>query len=302
MTLPIGCIIVTFNPDVRHLQTQLLELQSISQEIVVVDNSTDVFLKQEIFRIIAETSCTVIQQSENFGIGAALNQGLKLLGTRGVQRVMFLDDDSFFPAEQIEFLIASFDEIRVDNPRIIGAGPSVKDIKNGVILSYSWQNNILKIAPQNDIALEVAFLVSSGSLYDMTALLSEIGYLREDYFLDGTDMEYGFRITSKGYKLVTFSSIEMEHSLGDRVSKVGSNKYEFEHFDPGRIYYQTRNHLLMLRDTPIGMRRKFFRVVQIFHHFNLSRKLLHRDFSKIRMFIMGILDALLNRRGPLSRG
>jgi rhamnosyltransferase len=291
-------VIVTFNPDLSKLSQQLRELNNIFQHKVIVDNSTILFLKEEIKQLCQKNKIELIDLKVNTGLGTAQNNALKLLKNRKVDLLMFLDDDSHFPANEIKNLIDSFEKISSEIPKVIGVGPLVEDVKTGETIAFGWRKNILRRLDIDESIKEVAFLISSGSLYDFNILTSQIGYLREDYFLDGIDMELGFRISSKGYKMYVTKSSKINHSLGDQVRKDNFGKILYLHNDPIRIYYQTRNHLLMLRDLPIKTIRKHLRILQIVMHSNFFSAFRYRRFRDLQMFFLGLLHAACQKRGP----
>lgn len=296
-----ACIIVTFNSEIRNLSQQLGHLRNIFEDIIIVDNSTDLSSKDEIAYLCEKEKIELLKVVNNIGIGAAQNLGLQLIKDRGVERVMFLDDDSCFPENEIETLFDQFEMIKDKKPWVIGAGPLVKDVRSGETIAFGWEKNILRRIDTDRSVKEVAFLISSGSLYDFNILTNQIGFLREDYFLDGIDMELGLRITSKGYKTVVIGSSKMIHYLGDHVKKDNFGKTFYAHEDPVRLYYQTRNHLLILKDLPIKATRKYLRVLQIFKQFQFLAKLRSRKFVDLHMFYLGVLHAVLERRGPYKK-
>lgn len=295
-----ACLIVTFNSNLISLERQIANLLSFFDEVIIIDNSSDFPNQKAIAKVCLKTGATYLSSFGNVGIGSAQNRGLVYLSDKRARFVMFLDDDSVFPVFEISRLIGDFLEIRSKYPSVIGLGPTVVDIKSGQDLAFVWKKNLLKRADIQWEFTRAAFLVSSGSLYDFEILMREIGMLREDYFLDGVDMELGFRINQKGYELMVTKNSKMKHSLGDELVSKEENIFDYVHSDPTRNYYQIRNGILMLSDTRIEFQKTIGRFLQLLRQIQLFRRIQNNQYDALKMAGLGLIHGLLRKRGMLK--
>lgn len=292
-----ACIVVTYNSEVQSLKPQLRHLTSVFAIIIVVDNSTIESKSLSIKTCCDELAITHMSAHGNIGIGGAQNMALEYLQETNTNYVMFLDDDSTFNNNEIEKLIISLGMLRAEDKRIVGVGPRVVDVKTGQQLAFAWNKWLLKRVDINGDFLQTGFLVSSGSLYDYATLITEIGLLRSDYFLDGTDMELGFRIHEKGFKTIAVKNSIMGHLLGDAIEEEGNTKVNYYHIDPVRNYYQIRNALLMLRDAGMPTGRRIGRFLQISKQALVFYSYYGKNRGKRKLIVLGYVHGILGKRG-----
>ena len=91
------------------------------------------------------------------------------------------------------------------------------------------------------------FLISSGCFINLTHL-SQIGLMRESYFIDNIDLEWCFRASAKGFAVVGTAHAVLHHSIGieddNRWVKAGL----IVSHSPLRSYYSTRNRFALYRE------------------------------------------------------
>lgn len=93
---------------------------------------------------------------------------------------------------------------------------------------------------------EIAFVISSGSLIDLDAY-AEIGPFREDFFIDGIDIEWGFRARARGFHSVMAIREKMPHRLGRGVLPIPLLNVRLTRQPLERIFTYARNQMLMMR-------------------------------------------------------
>ena len=149
-------------------------------------------------------------------------------------------------------------------------------------------------------AVIVTFLISSGALIPMKALLDFCG-MRSNYFIDHVDTEWCFRARSRGYKLLGVPDAVMQHSLGDKVKRIWLfHMRNVAYHSPLRDYYMFRNTLLMIRDVEIPFIQRILLLVRL-----VQFKLYFLVFAqerKLRAYSMalGIWHGLRNISGRLD--
>ena len=70
-------------------------------------------------------------------------------------------------------------------------------------------------------------------------VLSKVGLMAEELFIDWVDLEWCWRAKKCGYCIIGCADITIKHTLGDRIQKIGSNMYPIR--SPIRHYYIVRN-------------------------------------------------------------
>ncbi len=91
-------------------------------------------------------------------------------------------------------------------------------------------------------------VITSGSLYNM-AIMSKLGPFKDEFFIDGVDIEYCWRALANGYGVCRTTKPLLEHVLGAPTyhvfwgrSRATSNHRAF------RRYFMMRNAILIFRE------------------------------------------------------
>ncbi|UAY56353.1 hypothetical protein K9M52_04865 [Arachidicoccus terrestris] len=181
--------------------------------------------------ILDHPKITIINNSGNEGIAIRINQVAEMAIKEGYDWLLTMDQDSYFDAENIQ----SYFDYMNDYP---GAGQvamfGVETVEKPEIIA--------------DLNEPVDRLITSGSLLNLS-LYKEIGPFDEQLFIDEVDHEYCYRAGLKGYRIIQFTHIFLEHQLGESVEVKtlrGGQKTTSFH-SPLRLYYMVRNYLYVRR-------------------------------------------------------
>lgn len=232
----------------------------------------------------------------NVGIAPAQNQGIARAMNLGAQYVLFLDDDSTFPAGGVDGLIRALQNEREQFPETVGIGPEVVDHRTGQALIPVWEGSRIRPGRVNTTT-EVAYLISSGALIDVTAF-EKFGLFKGEYFIDQVDKEWGLRVGLEGGRLVVTADVTMSHQLGDTPTHTRSGSVRYTHESATRDYYLTRNAVLLMRDLKLPA-VKYVDLLRLLGESSV-RKVLGRGRSTAqrRAVLAGLRDGMRNRRGP----
>ena len=276
-------------PTVRRLAPQLYRL-------LVMDNSDDPT------RLAAALSNSPVNGVEHHSSGG--NQGIADAQNRGISKAvelsadfaLFLDDDSTFPDDGVKILLADLEEERRERPETVGIGPRIVDSRSGQALIAVWEGS--RIRPGYvTTTVEVAYLVSSGALIDVSAF-EQFGLFRSEYFIDHVDQEWGFRVGLLGGRLIVTANVTMPHALGDTPTTTRRGAVRYQHTSSVRDYYLTRNAILLMRDLRLPTLR-YLDLMRVLGE-SVVRKLLGRNRTRQqkRAVIDGVVHGIVNRRGP----
>lgn len=168
-------------------------------------------------------------QPDNPGLGYGLNRGVVLAAARGAEWVLFLDQDTCLDAD---FLPGMADAFSGDRrlPRLALLAPNFRDP-----LSRRAAH------PESPALQAVAVAITSGSLMPLTAFRA-LGPFREDFFIEGLDVEYCLRAAKHGWRIYRVGRPLMTHSGGQlRVVERNGRRYTFSEHSAWRYYLQFRN-------------------------------------------------------------
>ena len=174
-----------------------------------------------------------LHDGENKGIAARLNLGSNLAIHDGFEWLLTMDQDSSF--ENGSFL---------DYLNCINLFDKKENVSMFGINFVEKVNQTVFCKP-----ITVNHLITSGSILNLE-LINLIGGFDEKLFIDEVDFEYCLRSLSRGFSIVQFANIFLNHNLGrtstHRSFKTRRLTSRTLH-SPVRMYYMTRNFLYVQR-------------------------------------------------------
>jgi len=123
-----------------------------------------------------------ITAGKNVGIGYSLSTLCATAYADGCQRLLFLDQDTGISHQTLEFISAFSNSMPVDHH-----------------LQYAFFVFSGDLEPDDDVQ-DVRFAISSGSLFNL-AVLEDIGWHNEKYFVDCVDYEICLRARRSGFRI-----------------------------------------------------------------------------------------------------
>lgn len=293
-------VVVTYHPDMALLPQVLASVQDQVDAVVVVDNgTTGSALAAWMGRWQAAGRCW-IANPDNRGIASAINQGIAVAAAQGGSHVLIMDQDSTLQPGMVASLLAASHAESGNQPPLAAVGPVFVDRRTGLpapFVRIGWMFN-RKLHVQAGQRRQCDFLISSGSLISMAAL-QVIGGMDEALFIDNVDLEWSFRASAAGYRLMGVGDARMEHAIGDQVFRVPvhSGQLAFSLHGPRRLYYMTRNRLTLYArpSTPWPwITQDLPRVVLKFIGMSL---MVAPRWRNCRAMVLGMVDALRGRLG-----
>lgn len=253
----VGAIVVSYNPEQSRLFALCEKLSNQVDVVILVDNgSKDSFNKD----LLSSGNIIVISLLENLGIATAQNIGIKKIVELGLQYVVFFDQDSVVPDGLVNTLKDNFITSSV-HEKVAVVGPVFFDYRflfyyPHIILNKIGVRKRLILKPGDPIT-EVSFIISSGMLTSID-VLSDVGFMKDELFIDYVDTEWCFRALSKGYKIFAIPNACMEHAIGDNNIKFLCWKLPVH--SPFRRYYRMRNmfYLFKLPYIPLLLKLREF--------------------------------------------
>jgi rhamnosyltransferase len=273
-------IIVTYNPDLPILQSQILAVRD-SVGIIVIDNfSGNVTKIAEMVAGLDVQDLHFLRNESNVGLATAQNQGINKARSLGTTHVIIFDQDSIPEPRMIETLLEAEAKLLANGEKVGAVGPLTYDPLTSVEYPITKYRGpvIQRYHPQPGEITDATFIIASGSLLRMS-VLDEVGAMLDKLFIDYIDVEWCYRAQARGYKIFVSADARMSHMVGDqRVKFFGRS---ISQHSPLRRYYLTRNSFLVLRlpHIPVGYKIRevtlnFARFVAFFYFSNERMKYL----------------------------
>ncbi len=253
------CAVVSaFNPDPETVDNIKWLLRYVSKVVVVDDGSPGNVV--DALAALEELGAVVIRLPENSGIAKALNTGIREARERWNPKwTVTMDQDSRFSGDYIA-------------AALITAESSSDPASIGMVCAESHNHAPLPTL-RGDGEPQIFDPMTSGSLVRST-VFDSVGYLDEDFFIDCVDSEFNARLREHGFRALAGRGCNLEHSLGNarpmRIlgwhARIGQKKLYVYYHAPFRVYYITRNSLVLARrfamKQPVWVLRRIYMEIQ----------------------------------------
>lgn len=222
--------IVTYYPDILRLKQNISAVANQVDRVYIVDNHSNNLL--EIREMIREyEKIELIENDNNLGIAAALNQLCERAKDVGYEWILTLDQDTIIPNRMIEKFM-----------------PYTYASDNGIIcpaVEYEgWEERIT----DTETTEYVYACMTSASLTSIKAWETVQGY-REDYFIDFVDNEFCMKLSLNNYRILRVNSCHIKHKLGDAgIKNICGLKVRYSRHSPLRLYYMARNNYAFIKE------------------------------------------------------
>ena len=226
--------VVLFHPDADELLRNIQTYLPFLDQLFVIDNTAIAGsgLKERIMQLPGPIQ--YIANLQNEGIAATLNKAATLASQAGYAWLLTMDQDSFFTRSNATGYFSHFSKLFCNNRQIAIVAPSIAGIEEDR-------------SSNRDTYSEQVSVITSGSLLQLQ-LWKEVGGFEEKLFIDEVDHEYCYRAYLKGYKIIRFDHISLNHALGTKkeAGYLGalSNRMRTIH-SPARVYFMVRNYLFI---------------------------------------------------------
>jgi rhamnosyltransferase len=240
-TARVVAIVASYRPDADLVGTATL-LAAQFEHVVVVDDGSPAEYAGRLDEIEG-TGVRVIRRSENAGIAASLNAGIR--SAEASWRPDFFvtfDQDSVPVAHYADGAVATYRDARA-------AGLTV-----GIVVASSYSGHPV---PTRGIvgAFSAAFDPMQSGFVIARETLETIGGLDEGLVIDGVDSEYTARARAAGLEVLVGAGCDIRHQLGrrdparlfGRPLRVLGRQISYNYHSPQRVYYIARNGTTLTR-------------------------------------------------------
>ena len=255
-------VIVTYGPDLAVLDSLVRALQSEVSAVIVVDNGSDVAVRQWLERI-NDPAIMVHALPDNTGVASAQNTGIQRARELGADYVALFDQDSRPQPGMIDALVSAAGRLTAEGCRVAVVGPLIIDPRNQrhhvFLRAHLFHVEKVPCAMSGGVVVSDV-IIASGSLIPLSTL-NQVGDMLEDLFIDQVDVEWCLRARSMGYLSYGLCDVQMEHALGEAPVRVFGRA--FTRHRPFRYYYIFRNSLWLVgrRHVTLAWKLRFLRAL-----------------------------------------
>lgn len=240
-------IVVSYNPEISGLLSLLRQLGKNGCDFLLIDNHSNNL--SEFANIVAALPYFrgLKKLPENLGLAKALNIGLCHLQKNSYRFAFLFDQDSDIGDTFCADMLSTYQQI-INRPgvKVAALGPRIQNPTNNCRTAFKrfdrlFHRNDNRLAVDNS-SYHADFLITSGTLLPL-AYLPDIGFMKEDYFIDNIDLEWCFRARAKGYELYGTDRAVLFHRIGETNNNPFVRAGLVTQHNPLRSYYTTRNRL-----------------------------------------------------------
>lgn len=296
----ICAIVVTYEPDLVKLGLLLQSLGGQVDAVVVVDNGSSDGALAWLAARTSRVPLVLLPLGGNKGIATAQNVGIERAREMQASYVILFDHDSNPAPDMVERLRSVAEAKFLAGVKVAAVGPNYVDERQDNPPPFI-QIVGLRVERQpcrcDDSIVDVHYLIASGCLIPMYAL-DAVGIMRDDFFIDYVDIEWGLRARSMGYRSFGACAAKMHHDLGDEPIEFRGRKIPMH--SALRHYYHFRNALWMYRQAWLPLSWKLadgWRLLLKYGFYSLYGKPRTRQWW---MMTKGMWDGLTGRMGRLD--
>jgi rhamnosyltransferase len=300
----VAAIIVLHRPDCDAVQRLIRSLDDQVDVIFVIDNTpvNELVPEKELFPPKRKVSLHYEAQGENMGIAAAQNTGIRQALAAGASHIILFDQDSVPAAGMVQALLSAEDTLASGGSPVAAVGPIFIDQRSGwvsPVVRYSFLGlRAIPVDLTKSAAVESHFIIASGCLI-RASVLSTVGVMREDLFIDWVDNEWGLRARDMGLRCYVVPEARMGHSVGDGVVSFLGKQIHLH--TETRNYYLLRNAIYLMRVRTMGLRWKLSFLPRLPLYLVIYPLLAEHKLRHFASLLRAVRDGMCGRLGSMNR-
>lgn len=220
-----GVVVVLYDPQNVHFNN-IKSYYPLFDHIVVVDNSKESHIN-ELNEFIKpnENKFVYKHYPENIGLSRALNEGVECLANYGCDWVITMDADSYFISDLTSVYRKEIEQFIEQNVAVLAPVHIFDRSKNSEFKGTR----------------EIEWSMTSGCAFNIS-IFKKLDGFNQSLFVDGLDIEYCYRASKNGYKIVKCGEALLQHYPGEtRQFKIaGHSILKYGYASPWRYYLQSK--------------------------------------------------------------
>jgi len=300
----VAAIVVLYRPECNAVQCLIRSLEDQVGVIFVIDNTpaNEFVHERELFPPKCNVPHYYKAQGENMGIAAAQNTGIRQALGAGASHIILFDQDSVPAAGMVQALLSAEGTLASQGLPVAAVGPIFIDERSGWVspaVRYSFLGlRTIPVDLSKSVVVEAHFLIASGCLI-RASVLSRVGVMREDLFIDWVDNEWGLRARKMGLRCYVVPEARMRHRIGDGVIHLFGKQLHVH--TETRNYYLLRNAIYLMRVRTMGLRWKLSFLPRLPFYLVIYPLLAEHKLRHFVMLLRAVHDGMCGRLGRLNR-
>lgn len=275
----IAGVVILFNPD-DSVPGNILSYLDIVDRLFVYDNSKSE--NQQLLEGLGDIDVEYFHNGTNDGVSHALNFCARVALDQGYELMLTMDQDSYFPPDMASMYSDYLKKVNFKETGLVSPWHNMKSYKDPPRTGTSF----------------VPHVPTSGNVLDLN-VLRELDFFEEKYFIDYVDIEYCFRLKSRGYRVLQVNTIELIHNLGNLVEKrIFFRKISVTNHSAIRYYYRARNRLDVIKKYIFKLPRQSMLLIRLSLTDTIKVILYEKNKAdKTGKMLLGLLHFVFNRYG-----
>lgn len=262
-------IVITYNPNIQLLNSNIEAFEQYVDRILIWDNSP-----QTISYSISHSEKIEYRKSHNNSISQALNEGWRYASNQGYDYLLTMDQDSVFE----NFEDYKRKSLGILDGKLCVVGPSVNNISN----KY-------QIISKDTI-------ITSGMLVPIKLLEKANGW-REDFTVDAIDIDFCLNVTALGYPIYQLDGCRLIQQFGTPEKRILFGKEIVIHnYNPSRLYGYAKNMYITLSEHgfPKSITTRYKKAIRntLFYIILFEGS----KYKKIKAIVRGLIDGIAYTR------
>jgi GT2 family glycosyltransferase len=259
--------------------------------IVIIDNgSTDGSVQSVKKRF---TDIELVTNKQNMGFAKAVNQGILHALSKRCDYVFLLNNDTILHPECIKHLINSVHYN--DSPDLVGAvGPKILNFGSEKEIWFmgariDLYRGIWQSTHEDAERVTEVDSVSGCAVLLSTDIFDKIGMFDEDFYTYIEDLDFFIRLKRSQFKIIINPRAKVWHKAGGTAGRGDT---------PFKIYYTTRNRLLLMRKHARFIHWCYFIPFFVYHLIrHICLLFVSGEVCKSRFLYKAIFDFMSGRFG-----
>lgn len=271
--------IVLYNPEIERLRINIKKIFPQVDNVILVDNGSQ---NIDAVRKFWGNRVEIIENNENKGIAAALNQILEYAINNDYEWFISLDQDSVCE----ENLVLNYLKY-VNEPKL------------AIITCKIIDRNFEEVYNNENDFYEIEQCITSASFCN-ARIIKSVGGFDEQMFIDSVDYEVCMAVRKNGYKVFRANFLGLVHEVGNgRNVKLFRRKKIIYNHSALRNYYISRNRIYLYRKYPdyISITKTILKEFESFILMILYEK---DRKTKFKYRIRGIMDGFIKKMGKFK--
>ena len=272
----LSAVVITYYPIVDDLIINIKQFIDFIDRLIIWEN-TPIHDRENYHILIPEYNNKIVflGTHKNEGIAYALNRSIEWSIENKFTHILTMDQDSLW--NNFEFFKQKISKY-------------ANDSGIGIFAPVIYEQNKISF-PELSYVKDV---ITSGAVYKLK-MFEEIGFFREDFFIDAVDLEYCYWANRNGYKTAVFGDAYLKQKYGNASEhQFFAKTYYALNYSSFRLFHIVRNHIFLWKEYPELSDFEKKRIIKVYILNRLKEVLLfekdktRKVFSVLKGIIFGL--------------